>query len=251
MDCFPFLIYFYFFIIYIIFFCYLFNLKIESLIFIFLFILTVLAGFKTLIDLYKNKGFVFDLKPFHDFFEDESMKFYKNVLFSPLITMGMCGLLIGSSYLYMTGSAIPLNFLLFLSVMLIMYITIQLGNYYSIIPMFIILGIPIILIIISLILIMVTISNYNSNSSARDAKFTLSNMNESEIFKYKITLVLEFILLFAWLFYLFITEDRVDKSTAQFYSYVLLPILYSGSGYMVYVANGLSKIKFSDQGKNT
>ena len=163
--------------------------------------------------------------------------------------MGMALFLMGSTYLYMIGTAIPLNFLLFLSVALILYICIQLGNYYATIPMFVILGIPIILIIISLILIMVTISNYNSNASARESKFTLSNVNELEIFKYKITMIFEFILLFLWLFYLFITEDRVDKTSVQFYSYVLLPVLYGGSSYMVYVANGLSKMKFSDQKK--
>jgi len=252
MACFPFLIYFYFFIIYMIFFCYMFNVKIESLIFIFLFILTVLAGFKTIIDLYKNGNFNLDLTPLHDFFEDESMRFYGDLLFSPIITMILSIILMAAVYLYAIGSNVPLNFLLFLAVVLILYICIQLGNYFSMIPMFIVLGIPIVLIIISLILMMVTIANYNANASVgagRDAQFTLSNINQPEMLKYKISMILEFTLMFFWLFYLFITEDRVDKTSVQFYSYAILPVLYGGSSYMVYVANGLSKMKFADVAK--
>jgi hypothetical protein len=157
-------------------------------------------------------------------------------------------------YLYAIGSNVPLNFLLFLAVVLILYICIQLGNYFSMIPMFIVLGIPIVLIIISLILMMVTIANYNANASVgaeRDAQFTLSNINQPEMLKYKISMILEFTLMFFWLFYLFITEDRVDKTSVQFYSYAILPVLYGGSSYMVYVANGLSKMKFADVAKQT
>ena len=251
MVCFPFLIYFYFFVIYIIFFCYLFNYKIESLIFIFLFILTVLAGFKTIIDLYMNGNFNLDLTPLQNFFEDESMRFYNDLLFSPLITLILTSFLIIAIYLYATGSNVPLNFLLFLSVSLILYICIQLGNYFNTIPMFIVLGIPIVLIIISLILIMVTIANYNSNASARDGQFTLSNINQPEMLKYKISIILELLLIFFWLFYLFITDDLVDKTSVQFYSYAILPVLYGGSCYTIYVANGLSKINFADQSKQT
>ena len=125
MGCFPFIIYFYFFVIYIIFFCYLFNYKIESLIFIFLFILTVLAGFKTIIDLYKNGNFNLNLTPLHAFFEDESMRFYNDLLFSPLVTLILTSFLIAAIYLYATGSNVPLNFLLFLSISLILYICIR------------------------------------------------------------------------------------------------------------------------------
>jgi hypothetical protein len=228
-----------------------FNVKIESLIFIFLFILTVLAGFKTIIDLYKNSNFNLDLTPLRDFFEDESMRFYSSLMFSPIITMMLSIILMVAVYLYAIGSNIPLNFLLFLSVVLILYICIQLGNYFSMFPMFIVLGIPIVLIIISLILMMVTIANYNSNTSARDAQFTLSNINHPEMLKYKISMILEFTLMFFWLFYLYITEDRVDKTSVQFYSYAILPVLYGGSSYMVYVANGLSKMKFADISKQS
>ena len=251
MACFPFLIYFYFFVIYIIFFCFMFNYKIESLIFIFLFILTVLAGFKTIIDLYINSNFNLNLIPLHDFFEDESMRFYNDLLFSPLVTLILTSLLVSAIYLYAMGGNVPLNFLLFLSVSLILYVCIQLGNYFSMIPMFIVLGIPIVLVIISLILIMITISNYNSNASARDAQFSLSNINQPEMLKYKISIILELTLMFFWLFYLFITEDRGDKTKVQFYSYAILPVLYGGSSYMVYVANGLSKINFADQFKQS
>ena len=247
MGCFPFIIYFYFFVIYIIFFCYLFNYKIESLIFIFLFILTVLAGFKTIIDLYKNGNFNLNLTPLHAFFEDESMRFYNDLLFSPLVTLILTSFLIAAIYLYASGSNVPLNFLLFLSISLILYICIQLGNYYDTIPMFVVLGIPIILIIISLILMMVTIANYNANATVRNGQFSLSNINHPEMIKYKISIILELTLMFFWLFYLFMTDDSDDKTTVQFYSYAILPVLYGGSSYMIYVANGLSKINFTDQ----
>jgi hypothetical protein len=209
-----------------------------------------LAGLKTIIDLYKNGNFNLNLTPLHNFFQDESMRFYNDLLFSPLVTLILTSLLISAIYLYAMGSNVPLNFLLFLSVSLILYICIQLGNYYETIPMFIVLGIPIVLIIISLILMMVTIANYNANASVRNAQFSLSNINQPEMFKYKISFILELTLMFLWLFYLFITDDNDDnddKTKTQFYSYAILPVLYGGSSYMIYVANGLSKINFTDQ----
>lgn len=247
MFCSSLFIYFNFFIIYLIFFFFLFNSKIESLIFIFLFILSIFSGFKIIIDLYKNKNFVLDLKPLQQFFMDDSMQFYNNLLFSPIITIILTIILLGSVYIHVTGGNIPLQFLLFSSISLVLFILIQLGNYFKFIPLFVVLGIPILFIIISLILIMIIIKKYNTNASVKNSKFSISSINKNEILKYKIVFILEMILLFFFLFYYYITNDIIDNTVSQFYSYFIIPLLYFGSSYMIYVANNISQLNVTDQ----
>lgn len=243
-------IYIFYIILYLIFFGFLFQPNVENLVMVMIFILVTISGFNLIMDIQDNKTVVFDFKMISDFINDRNGSIVKELLFSPMSLFIVCVILIVAVALYITSTAtISPGFIYFLATYLGVTSFFTLGN--SIpggIPFYIVIGIPMMLLIISLIMMMVTIYNYDisSNKNGLYSKFIfLSNIDATDTFNYKVAMIVEILLMFLILSYLFIYlgGNRADASV-QSILYAVVPAIYGLAGYLVFLGNKLLQVKF-------
>ena len=96
----------------------------------------------------------------------------------------------------------------------------------------------------------VYIYNYNtsSNKNGLYSNFIfLSSIDPTDTLNYKIVMIMEFIFMFLILMYLFIylkDKPKIDSNEVQSLLYIVLPIIYGLSGYLLFLSNNLLQVKF-------
>ena len=155
--------YFFYVVLYLILFIFMFQPKIENLVIIMIFILTVFFEFNLIMDIKDINSVKFDFKLFSEFINQRNGTIVNELLFSPLALFLICILLITFLALYVTKTpGISVTFIYFLAIYLAVMSFFTLGNTIKNgIPFYIVILIPFILILVSLIMITVSIYNYN------------------------------------------------------------------------------------------
>ena len=239
--------------------------KIEGLVFILLFVLTVFVGFKIIFDFYKSSVSAVDrelyflrFKSFEIFANDiEILKLMKDFLLSPVVTLVLLVLLVFSIVEYIKkGIRNDYDFLVTMSCLTFGQIAISLTNASTKVPFYILFGIPIILLIVSLILILVSIFNINSDAIT---KLKLNKSGRERVKKYKHFFVSNIIFFIVSLF-LFSVSSIFDKnnsggepsvndnykSSIDLFLTLFLLIIYGLTGYAVFEADAISKLERSE-----
>ena len=245
-------VYIFYIVLYLILFGFLFKSNVENLVMVILFVLVVISGFNIIMDIKDNKTVYFYFKLFYEFMDMNNGTFVNDLLFSPTALFMICILLIILIALYVSNiGAIPVQLLYFLASYLGIISFFTVGNSIKTgVPFYIVIGIPLILIIISLIMMMVTVYNYNtsSNKNGLYSKFIfLSSIDPTDTLNYKIVMIMEFIFMFLILMYLFIylkDKPKIDSNEVQSLLYIVLPIIYGLSGYLLFLSNNLLQVKF-------
>ena len=240
--------------------------KIEGLVFILLFVLTVFVGFKIIFDFYKSSVSAVDrelyflrFKSFEIFANDiEILKLMKDFLLSPVVTLVLLVLLVFSIVEYIKkGIRNDYDFLVTMSCLTFGQIAISLTNASTKVPFYILFGIPIILLIVSLILILVSI--FNINSDAITKKLKLNKSGRERVKKYKDFFV-SIIIFFIVSLFLFSVSSIFDKnnsggepsvndnykSSIDLFLTLFLLIIYGLTGYAVFEADAISKLERSE-----
>jgi len=244
--------YFFYVVLYLILFIFMFQPKIENLVIIMIFILTVFFEFNLIMDIKDINSVKFDFKLFAEFINQRNGTIVNELLFSPLTLFLICILLITFVALYVTKTpGISVTFIYFLAIYLAVMSFFTLGNTIKNgIPFYIVILIPFILIVVSLIMMIVTIYNYNEsskNNSLYSKSIFLSNIDSIHFLKYKITIIIEFIFIFFILSYLFLFlgGNNTSSNRVQSLLYLFMPIIYGISGYLVFLSNKILQIKFA------
>jgi len=248
-------VYIFYIVLYFILFGFLFQPNVENLVMIILFVLVVISGFNVIMDIKDNKEVFFYFKLFYEFMDQTNGSYVTDLLFSPFSLFIICILLIVMVALYMTNiGSVPIGFIYFLATYLgvISFFTVA-NSIRTGVPIYIVIGIPLILVIVSLIMMMVTIYNYNT-SSGKNGLYTkfifLSSIDSTNTQRYKTILITEFIFMLLLLMYLFIylkyikNTPKTDNNTVQSLLYVAMLIIYSLSGCLVFFSNNLLQLKF-------
>lgn len=235
--------------------------KIEGLIFILLFVLTVFVGFKIIFDFYRSSISAIDkelyflrFKSFEVFAKEiEVLKLIKDFLLSPLVTLVLLVLLIFSIVQYIQkGIRNDYDFLVTMCCLTFGQIGISLTNTDTKVPFYILFGIPIILLIVSLILIIVSI--FNINSDAITKKLKLNKSGRERVKKYKDFFV-SIIIFFIVSLFLFSVSSIFDennsvnennKSSIDLFLTLFLLVIYGLTGYAVFEADAISKMERSE-----
>ena len=227
-DPFPYLIYVFFLILYIIFFSHLFNKNLEYLMFILIFILSIFSGVKTVSDIY-NSNILFKFDVLDSFVNKIGFfKIIKNILFSTIVII-----LVGISMSVPLSSVISHIFVLFTLIAYRLFYNVS-------IPLWSIVIIPILLIFVSFIFILITIHNLKKNKDDDNNEIRVSKNTRKKLNIYKGLYITDAILLNMYMVIaLFYNKEEVT----QLATYLIMPIVYGTSGYMVYLANKLSDVK--------
>jgi hypothetical protein len=232
-----------------------FQPKIENLIMVVLFILTIISGFNLIMDIKDNDVITLNFDLIASAMNTKNGSIVNDFLFSPVVLCIIAMILIIHIGLYVTNTdEVPVSFLYWLSAYLGIMSFFTLGNSYDGgVPFFVVIGMPIVLIIISMILMTITIYNYNKSSqkhSLYNRFIYLSNIDENNMMYYKITIIIEFIFIVLLLLFVFmrygslVALTKNENTILQSVLYSSLPIIYGLSGYSVFLGNKLSKIKF-------
>jgi hypothetical protein len=245
-------IYFFYVVLYFILFIFMFKPKIENVVIIMIFILTVFFEFNLIMDIKDINSVTFDFKLFSEFMNEQDGSIVNYLLFSPLALFLISVLLIIVVVLYVTKtSAVPITFIYFLAIYLGVMSFFYLGNTIKNgIPFYIVILIPFILIIVSLIMTIVTIYNYNE-SSKKNLLFSknifLSSIDSKHLLQYKILIIIEFVFIFGILSYLFLYLGSKNTSSTKVQSllYVFMPIIYGISAYLIFLSNKILQVKFA------
>lgn len=235
--------------------------KIEGLVFILLFVLTLFVGFKIIFDFYKSSVSAVDkelyflrFKSFEIFTKEiEILKLIKDFLLSPLVTLILLVLLIFSIVQYIQkGIRKDYDFLVTMCCLTFGQIGISFTSSDTKVPFYILFGIPIILLMVSLILIIVAI--FNINSEAITKKLKLNKNGRERVKKYKDFFV-SIIIFFIVTLFLFSVSPIYDKNNSVNENYksstdllvtLFLLIIYGLSGYAVFEADAISKMERSE-----
>ena len=150
--------------LYIIFFVFLFMDNIEGLIFILLFLLTTMSGYKVVMDLYENREIVnYDIMNMFDFLE-EPFKI-KSAALHPIVLLLLTVSLVIFIFMYM-ASRVSANYVITNAMLLVLYFLFSMPakEGASFFQLYVLYGVPILGIILSLVFIMVCISVMNFDS---------------------------------------------------------------------------------------
>ena len=241
-DPFPYLMYLFFFVLYIIFFSHLFNKKLEYLMFILIFILSIFSGVKTVSDIYSS-NILFKFDVLDSFINKISFfKIIKNILFSTIVIFLVGISMIVNIVLYAVKQTVPLSSVI--SHIFVLFALIAYRLFYNMsIPLWGIVIIPVLLIFISLILILTGIHKLKEKNKDNDNdrnEIGVSKNTRKKLNIYKGLYITDTILLNIYMFIaLFYNKEEVT----QLATYLIMPIVYGTSGYMVYLANKLSVVK--------
>jgi hypothetical protein len=243
MNCFPAFSYIFILITYIVLFSFLFQPKLENIILIFLFILTLIAGFNLIMDLKRNKMYL-TFAPLEELFKnDGGLDLIKLLLFSPITTMLLFIVFIYVLINYINGQPdFNLNYVIFLSVLLFTTNALQMGATIQSINIAWVFAIPYILIILSILFVIIVIYNINANTTGKNDPIPLSKFDENGfLFDISMIITVSIIALFLTYFVLFY---ETENKTLQFQLYTIIPIIYGGSAYMTYLSSILLEKKF-------
>lgn len=240
--------------------------KIEGLVFILLFVLTVFVGFKIIFDFYKSsvnaldkESFFLRFKSFEIFAKEiQILKLIKDFLLSSLVTLVLIILLIVSIAQYLNkGVRNDYDFLVTMACLTFGQVAFTLTNSNTKVPFYILFGIPIILLMVSLILIMVSI--FNINSDAPTKKLKLNKGGRERVKKYKDFFV-SIVIFFIVTLFIFSVSDIYDKnnsggdlsvndnykSSIDLFVTLFLLVIYGLTGYAVFEADAISKMERSE-----
>lgn len=240
--------------------------KIEGLVFILLFILTVFVGFKIIFDFYNSsvnsndkESFFLRFKSFEVFAKEiQILRLIKDFLFSSLVTLVLLIVLIVSVVQYIQkGIRNDYDFLVTMVCLTFGQVAFSFTNSNTKIPFYILFGIPIILLIVSLILIMISIFNINSDSPTK--KLKLNKDGRKRIKKYKDFFVSIIIFIIVTLFsfsVVSIYDENISgndlsvndnyKSSIDLFVTLFLLVIYGLTGYAVFEADAISKMERSE-----
>jgi hypothetical protein len=238
-DPFPYLIYVFFLILYIIFFSHLFNKNLEYLMFILIFILSIFSGVKTVSDIY-NSNILFKFDVLDSFVNKIGFfKIIKNILFSTIVIILVGISMLVNIVLYAVKQTVPLSSVI--SHIFVLFTLIAYRLFYNVsIPLWGIVIIPILLIFVSFIFILITIHNLKKNKDDDNNEIRVSKNTRKKLNIYKGLYITDAILLNMYMVIaLFYNKEEVT----QLATYLIMPIVYGTSGYMVYLANKLSDVK--------
>jgi hypothetical protein len=208
--------------------------------FILIFILSIFSGVKTVSDIYSS-NILFKFDVLDSFINKISFfKIIKNILFSTIVIFLVGISMIVNIVLYAVKQTVPLSSVI--SHIFVLFALIAYRLFYNVsIPLWGIVIIPVLLIFISLILILTGIHKLKEKNKDNDSnEIGVSKNTRKKLNIYKGLYITDTILLNIYMFIaLFYNKEEVT----QLATYLIMPIVYGTSGYMVYLGNKLSDIK--------
>lgn len=225
-------------ILYIIFFVFLFYKNIEGLVFILLFLLMTVSGYKVILDFYENRELL--KVDFSQIFGPET-NLISSLIFSPIMLFILLISLFILCILYSMSLA-SLNTIFVNVSLLAVYILFSMpsNSLSSPLQLHVLYGIPIMLLIISLIFIMVTITtlNYNSPTGRLDLPYKYRNILNT----YKGTFVTSILILIASMIFLTLSKrsKTSNKNVTEGYSGDSFNYITAGSMFFIYIFSFIS-----------
>lgn len=245
MNCYPIFIYLVFIILYIVLFIFLFQPKLENIIYIFLFILTVISGFNTLLDI-RKKDMVMNFKPIEELFDSgNGLDLIKAIFFSPFTTIVIFIFFIFYLITYLSGKTkVNQSFIFIMALLLFVINMVQMGISIGKVNIIYIFMIPIIIIILSLLFITISIYKLNNNSTGNTDILPFSQTDPKNSDVYRLSLIIDVCLIICFMIYFVLFYSDENDKKLQYQLYTVIPLIYGISAYNIYISSNILNKKY-------